>query len=145
MFYGDIDDTILRSGVDARDLDFKDTEESTAKEKLENYVEKLLIKAKEYIDFYTNNEFPEEDRSPLVDDIAERIGSNMLNVVTKDQTNQIIEVGEFNAELVDNRVMTDEIRRDLDMLPSGDKKVKGRGEISMGIVKDEDDFSFYTD
>jgi len=145
MYYGDVDDTILRSGIEARDLNFKDDEESTAVEKFEDYVEKLLIKAKEYIDFYTNNEFPEEDRSPLVDDIAERIGSNMLNIATKDQTNQVLEVGEFNAQLVDNRVMTDEIRKDLDMLPSGDKKVKGRGGIAMGIVTDDDDFTFYTD
>jgi len=148
-YYGDVEDTIIRSGITATDL-FKDKEveeeEITAEEQFENYVEKLLIRAKEYIDFYTNNEFEEneEERSSLVDDIAERIASNMLNIATKDQTNQVMEVNKFNAELVQNEVMTKSIRKDLDMLPSGDK-VSGRGDIAVGIVKDEGDFDFYLD
>lgn len=140
-FYGKVGDTILRSGISEMDLDFDTREE------FETYVEGLLIKAKEYIDFYTNNEFEEneEDRSALVDDIAERIASRMLNIATKDQTNQIVDVNEFNAQLVDDSVINNAIRKDLDLLPTGQAKVKSRGSISVGIIKDEDDFDFYQD
>ena len=140
-FYGKVEDTILRSGIGEIDLDFDTRAE------FETYVEGLLIKAKEYIDFYKNNEFAQDEaeRTALVDDIAERIASRMLNIATKDQTNQLVDVNEFNAQLVDDSIINDAIRQDLDLLPTGQAKVKSRGSISVGIVKDEDDFSFYTD
>lgn len=140
-FYGKVEDTIIRSGIRFSDLGFED------KPELEAYVEGLLLKAKEYIDFYTNNEFPEdkEERTALVDDVAERIASRMINIATQDQTNQYVEVNDFNVQLVDDVIMTAGIRKDLDLLPTGQKKVKNRGGISVGIVTDEDDFDFYHD
>jgi len=144
MFYGTVEGTIIRSGIEAMDLDFKDGEIETKEEKFESHVEDILIKAKEYIDFFTNNSF-DEDRSPMVDDIAERIGSRMLNIATRDQTNQITNVEEFNVQLIDDVVLTDSIKADLKLLPSGSDRVKGRGDVHMGIVKDEDDFDFFHD
>ena len=145
MFYGTVEGTIIRSGIEARDLDFKDGETETKEEKFESHVEDILIKAKDYIDFFTNNSFDEEDRSPMVDDIAERIGSRMLNLATRDQTNQITNVEEFNVQMIDDVVLTDSIKADLKLLPSGSNKVKGRGSVDMGIVKDEGDFDFFHD
>ena len=144
MFYGTVEGTIIRSGIEARDLDFKDGETETKEEKFESHVEDILIKAKEYIDFFTNNSFDEE-RSPMVDDIAERIGSRMLNLATKDQVSQITNVEEFNVQMIDDVVLTDSIKADLKLLPSGSDRVKGRGDVHMGIVKDEDDFDFFHD
>jgi len=142
MHYGEIGGVKLRAGVDPLDL-FEDENEISAESQLDTYIEKLLIRSKEYIDFYTNNEFTDEDRSALVDDIAERIASRMLNITVRDQTNQMLEVNDFNAEFIRDEVMTDAIKSDLDMLPSANKKVQGKGEIDVGIVADEDDFNFY--
>ena len=145
-YYGTVKGTILRSGIEAVDIPFEEEEGKTNQEVFEEYVQDFLVKATDYINFYVNNNFLEEqDRSPIIDDIAERIGSRMLNVATRDQTNQITNVEDFNVQLLDDIILTDAIKKDLDLLPSSDKKVEGRGSIDVAIVKDEDDFDFYLD
>lgn len=141
FFYGKVEDAKIRSGIEFNELGFEDETE------FDTYIEGLLVKAKEYIDFYTNNTFEEDpdERSVMVDDIAERIVSRMLNIATRDQTNQYIEVNDFNAQLVDDVVMTKGIKSDLNLLPTGSEKNKTRGSISIGVVTDENDFDFYTD
>jgi|AntRauTorcE11898_2_1112593.scaffolds.fasta_scaffold00962_5 hypothetical protein len=140
-FYGKVEDAKIRSGIEFAELGF-DTESE-----FDTYVEGLLVKAKEYIDFYTNNEFSVDpvERSVMVDDIAERIASRMLNIAVRDQTNQYIEVNDFNAQLVDDVVVTKGIKADLELLPTGNAKDSTRGTIYTGVVTDQDDFDFYVD
>ena len=141
-YYGEINNVITRSGIDANELYLPDEGEEVKnqQEKFEDFVEKLLIRAKSYIDLTTNNNFLESTAivKRLADDIAERIAVRMLSLITRDQTNQVIEVGQFNIQLIEDVVLTDNIRKDLKILPRGSEYTE-RGNIGIAIVGGDDE------
>lgn len=64
---------------------------------------------------------------PLIDNIALRACANMVGLAILRRDTSIIRIDDFNVELVEDQVLTEGIRKDLDLFPKGDLPGTRRG------------------
>jgi hypothetical protein len=129
-YYGDITDVKTISGITAHDLGLEDTEGGlTAEEKLDDLLEKWLISAKDYIDMITDTTFDTEV-NPGISNIAERIVLNLIGLSTQRRVSPIIKSNDFNVQLVEDKVISPSIRKDLEAYS---RKHAGSTSFSLSI------------
>lgn len=136
-YYGDVNTVKLNSGVKLRDLPFEETPEKTVEEQFNDYLIEALKTATDYVE-YSRNKVWEEPVPYLVKHITERIAINIINLAVRDQTNNIVQVGEFTMQLIESKILTPAIKEDLKLLQKGSDKVS-KPNIGLGIVGNIDE------
>lgn len=119
MFYSTAQEVIEYTGVSPFDVGVDDSEELTS------LIESWLLEIKDIIDADRRRDFLQEaDGDPtsvrkLVHNVAKRMAANMVALAILRRETPIIKMDDFTVQLVQDQVMTKDIRRDLNLIPRG--------------------------
>ena len=119
MFYSTAQEVIEYTGVSPFDVGVDDSEE------LKSLIESWLLEIKDIIDADRRRDFLQEaDGDPasvrkLVHNVAKRMAANMVALAILRRETPIIKMDDFTVQLVQDQVMTKDIRRDLNLIPRG--------------------------
>jgi len=113
-YYSSVDDVLQHTGMRIEDLGFMS--EASARDWIEN----RLVEIKDLIDHDRNRDYHaevgagERDKVPPgIHSIALRIMSNMVGQAVLRRTTPIIKKDDFSVQLVEDRVFTEAIKKDL--------------------------------
>jgi len=115
------------TGVEAQDLTSGD------EVALEGLLDRWLAEATEYVDAYLEKTYDPAVVPVGIKGITLRIASNMVMVALQRRNTPIIQVSDFNFQLVKDEVMTKSIREDLELFKSADEG-KRRSPLAIGIA-----------
>lgn len=128
-YYGDPDMVIGPMNLEPRDFGLK------GQEQLLKIIEKWLAAAKSYIDTDRRRSY-DQNTPPGIENIAERIAMNMAGFARQRQGSHLVRVGEYNIQMVEDRIISDSIRQDLNAFPKGIQFAMG---ISNRLTRKEEE------
>lgn len=118
-FYSTAVDVIGATGVEPDDLSQADSASLTS------LIEDWLLEIKDIIDADRKRDFLDEAGGDplavrkLVHNVAKRMASNMVALAVLRRDTSIVKMDDFSVQLVSDRVLTEDVRRDLALIPRG--------------------------
>jgi len=124
-FYSSVKDVKDYTGIKPPDIGFKNDDAMTAEEKLEAFIEARLVEIKDLIDHDRNRDYHAEVESgqrekipPGIHHIALRIMKNLFAHAVISRSTPIVRVDDFTIRMVEDRVFTPAIKKDLKTYPA---------------------------
>lgn len=116
-YYSDPEAVRIATGVQPEDLGLDDTDE------LDTLLESWLTEVKDIIDRDRRQDFSDTDVwaevPALVTSVARRMAGNAIAIAIVRRETPIIRIDDFSVKLVEDRLLTEDIRRDLALIPRG--------------------------
>ena len=118
QFYSSADEVIQYTGVQPQDLGLE------SYEGLHRVIEGWLVQIKDIIDQDRNRDYHQEveegkrtEVPPGINHIAMRVCANVVAQATFRRESTIVQVDDYKIQMVDDRVFTDAIKKDLSRYP----------------------------
>lgn len=98
------------SGVNYDDLDLENENE------LDQIISTWIAEATDYIDNYTGISFEEPDIPKSVANVCKRITSNMVVMAVERRKNPLVQIGDFNVQMLEDDLVSDDMKEWLDKI-----------------------------
>lgn len=110
LYYSTSTEVLVYTGIEETDIK-TDLEPNF---NLNEFIEDMLVEAKDLIDNYTERDFHEEGYIPSgIHLAAKRIVANMIAQTQIRRDTRIVKVDDFNIQMIDDRIFTKAIKDDL--------------------------------
>jgi hypothetical protein len=118
QFYSTVDEVIQYTGVHPQDLGLESDEE------LKKVIEGWLVQIKDIIDQDRNRDYHQEveegkrtEVPPGIHHIAMRVCANVIAQATFRRESTIVQVDDYQVQMLDDQIFTDAIKKDLARYP----------------------------
>ena len=128
-YYSSVSSVLYRTGVNYKDLGCDNTND------LQLLIEDWLIEAKSFIDYYTHQSWTGDTVPKAVASIAARIVSGMISIAQERRKSPVVRLGDYSLRLVEDKIITDDIKSVLDLYSKSGTGTAGGYAISAGVKK----------